>query len=376
VSAGRDVPLRRIRLRRPTDTLSDRLFVLRRRWRTLLRLAVAPAAALFIATHLLDHRQAFFAPIAAVIVLIAGAGLRGRTLFELMLGAAVGVLMGELLVMVIGRGAWQVALIVVLTVVVGTLIGLKGLAMTQAANSSVLLAAVLPVAGAGNPAVTRFLDALVGGACGLAAILLIPRNPVRDIDREVQRILRELSGILSQLAHALRTLDVADADAQLERARGMTSQVDVMASTAANVTEIARMSPMRWRQRQHVNIYAATVTDLDNGVRDVRVLARKTSTLLRKREPVPPGLDIAFDEMSRAIEIFADDLSEHEAFDEARRALVEAARLATVALTHTMTMNSASITAQVRSLAADLLYASGITRDEVDGLLDFDLGWA
>lgn len=376
MSAGRDVPLRRIRLRRPTDTLSDRLFVLRRRWRTLLRLAVAPAAALFIATHLLDHRQAFFAPIAAVIVLIAGAGLRGRTLFELMLGAAVGVLMGELLVMVIGRGAWQVALIVVLTVVVGTLIGLKGLAMTQAANSSVLLAAVLPVAGAGNPAVTRFLDALVGGACGLAAILLIPRNPVRDIDREVQRILRELSGILSQLAHALRTLDVADADAQLERARGMTSQVDVMASTAANVTEIARMSPMRWRQRQHVNIYAATVTDLDNGVRDVRVLARKTSTLLRKREPVPPGLDIAFDEMSRAIEIFADDLSEHEAFDEARQALVEAARLATVALTHTMTMNSASITAQVRSLAADLLYASGITRDEVDGLLDFDLGWA
>ncbi len=31
-----------------------------------------------------------------------------------------------------------------------------------------------------------------------------------------------------------------------------------------------------------------------------------------------------------------------------------------------MTMNSASIAAQVRSLAADLLYASGYTRDEID----------
>ena len=376
MSAGRDVPLRRIRLRRPTDTLTDRWYVLRRRWRTLLRLAIAPATALFIATQLLDHKQAFFAPVAAVIVLIAGAGLRGRTLFELVLGAAVGVLMGELLVLAIGRGAWQVALIVVLTVVVGTMVGLKGLAMTQAANSSVLLAAVLPVAGAGNPAVTRFLDALVGGACGLAAILLIPRNPVRDIDREVQRILRELAGILRQLSHALRTLDVAAADAQLERARAMTPQVDVMASTAANVTEIARMSPMRWRQREHVDTYVATVTDLDNAVRDIRVLARKTSTLLRRREQVPPGLDAAFDDLARAIEIFSDDLSEHTDFDEAREALIQAARLATLALTHSMTMNSASITAQVRSLAADLLYASGFSREEVDQHLDFDLGWA
>jgi len=376
MTTGRDIPLRRIRLLRSTDSLADRLWVLRRRWRTLLRLAVAPAVALFLATHVLDHQQAFFAPIAAVIVLIAGAGLRGRTLFELVLGAAVGVLMGELLVLAIGRGAWQMALIVVLTVVVGTLIGLKGLAMTQAANSSVLLAAVLPVAGTGNPAVTRFLDALVGGACGLAAILLIPRNPVRDIDREVQRILRELAGILRQLAHALRTLDVAAADAELTRARGMTPQVDVMASTAANVAEIARMSPMRWRQREHVSTYLATVSDLDNAVRDIRVLARKTSTLLRRRERVPHGLDIAFEELARAIDIFADDLSEHDDFDEARQALIEAARLATTALTHTMTMNSASITAQVRSLSADLLYASGYTRDEVDDVMDFDLGWA
>ena len=37
-----------------------------------------------------------------------------------------------------------------------------------------------------------------------------------------------------------------------------------------------------------------------------------------------------------------------------------------------MTMNSASIAAQVRSLAADLLYASGYTRDEIDERLDFD----
>ncbi len=371
MSGARDVPLRRLRVLRPTDTFTDRLWVLRKRWRLLLRLSLATSVAFFIATELLGHQQAFFAPIAAVIVLIAGAGLRGRTLVELVGGVAIGVLVGELLVLGIGRGPLQMALIVVLAVVVSTLVGLKGLALTQAANSSVLLAAVIPVAGSGNPAVTRFLDALVGGVVGLATVLLIPRNPVRDIDREVQRILRSLSTILQRLAQAVRTVDASLAESQLEQSREMTPQVEAMTSTAANVSEIARMSPMRWRQRDHVQTYVATVRDLDNAVRDVRVLARRLAAMLRFGERPPTGLDLAMDQMARAIEIFADDLSEHHDFEEAREALVEAARLASTALTDRITLNSATIAAQIRSLAADLLYASGFTRDEVDDRLDF-----
>lgn len=371
MSPARDIPLRRLRLRRPEGSLRDRLYLLRHRWRLLLRLSLATAAAYWFATHVLDHRQAFFAPIAAIIVLIAGAGLRGRTLFELVLGVSTGVLVGELIILLIGRGTWQLALVVVLTMIVGILVGLKGLALTQAATSSVLLATVIPVAGNTNPAVTRFTDALVGGAFGLATILLIPRNAVRDIDREVQQFLTKLAGILSRTAQALRTDDASLADLALDEARAMQPQVETMTSTAANVTEIARMSPMRWKQREHVETYVATVRDLDNAVRDARVLARKTSALLRHGEPVPPDMDLAIDALAKAIGIFADDLSQHDDFDEARQELVEAARMASSALPEAMTMNSASIAAQVRSLAADLLYASGFTRDEIDDRLEF-----
>ena len=371
MTPGSDVPLRRLRLRRPTDSFRDRLWVLRRRWRTLLRLSLGTSIAYFVAVNVLDHPQGFFAPIAAVIVLIAGAGLRGRTLFELVIGVAIGVLSGELLVMLIGRGAWQMALVVVLTMVLAILLGLKGLALNQSTTSSVLLAAIVPVAGAGNPAVTRFLDALLGGVVGLLLILAIPRNPVRDIDREVQRILTQLADILERLAQAMRTVDVQLADAQLAVTRDMQPQVDVMNATANNVSEIARMSPVRWSQREHVQTYVASVRDLDNAVRDTRVLARKTSTLLRRREPVPPQMEVALDGMARAFRIFANDLSEQADFEEARTALVEAARLAVNALTGSMTINSATIAAQVRSLAADLLYASGYTRDEIDERLDF-----
>jgi uncharacterized membrane protein YgaE (UPF0421/DUF939 family) len=372
MSSSRDVPLRRIRLRRPATGWHERVLMVRKRWRLLLRLGLATSGAFFISTHVLGHSQAFFAPISAVIVIIAGAGLRARTLLELVIGVALGVLVGELLILVIGRGTWQIALVVVLTVGISTLVGIKGLAMTQAASSSVLLAAVLPVANAGNPAVTRFLDAFIGGAAGLATILLVPRNPVRDIDTEVQSLLRRLSGVLADCAEAMRSNDGAIADKALDEARAMQPGLQALEATAANVTEIARMSPMRWKQRDHVGLYVDAIRDLDNAVRDARVLARRTAAMLRHGESAPRDMDLALDSLARAVEIFADDLSERDDFDEARLKLVEAARIAVMALPGAMTMNSASIAAQVRALAADLLYASGATRDEIDERLDFD----
>ncbi len=372
MSAARDFSLRRLRPRPREESFTDRLATVRRRWRLLLRLSLATSIAYLIATEVLGHAQAFFAPIAAIVALISGGGARVRTVLELVLGVATGVLVGELLILGIGRGAWQMALIVAIAVVVGTMVGLTGLALTQAATSSVLLTAVIPFAGTGNPAITRFLDALVGGFVGLAMVLLIPRNPVRDIDREVQRFLTRLSAVLVRVAAALREENPALADRALADARSMQPLVASMTSTANNVAEIARISPMRWRQRAHVQLYTSTVIDLDNAVRDARVLARKTSALLRHHETVPADMALAIDALAGAIGIFADDLSEQDDFDEARNELVQAARMASVALPEAATMNSASIAAQVRSLAADLLYASGYTRDEIDERLDFD----
>ena len=368
---ARDILRGRRVIRSTDDTFAARLNTLRHRWRLLIRLSVGTGVSYFIASSVFGHHQAFFAPIAAVITQIAsGASRRLRTMVELVAGVAIGVLVGELLILGIGRGPWQVALVVVLAVSVGTLVGLTGLALNQAATSSVLLAAVVPVAG-GDVAISRFLDALVGGLCGMAMVLLVPRNVVRDIDREVQRILTGLAAILRKEAHALRDRDSQLADDSMADAQRMSPMLTTLTSTATNVSEVARISPIRWRQRAHVELYTATVIDLDNAVRDARTMGRKISALLRRGEPVPGGLDAAIDALASAVEIFADDLSERDDFDEARRELVEAARMASVALPEAATMNSAAIAAQIRSLAADLMYASGYTRDEIDQRLDF-----
>ena len=368
---ARDILGGRRRVRATDDSIQARLGLLRRRWRLLIRLSVGTGLAYFIANQVLNHRQAFFAPIAAVITLIAGGGARRmRTMIELVIGVATGILVGEMLILLIGRGAWQISLVVVLAVAVGTLLGLTGLALNQAATSSVLLAAVVPNAGT-NVALTRFVDAFVGGLCGMAMVLLLPRNVVRDIDREVQRILTGLAALLRKEALALRDRDGRLADESMADAQRMHPLLATLTSTATNVSEVARISPIRWRQRAHVELYTSTVIDLDNAVRDARVMGRKISAMVRHGEPVPNGLDDAIDALAAAVEIFADDLSEQDDFEEARRELVEAARMASVALPEAATLNSAAIAAQIRSLAADLMYASGYTRDEIDERLDF-----
>lgn len=355
----------------PRLTVRERFGLVRGRWRTLLRLGVATAAAYAFSTHVLGHQQAFFAPVAAVIVLLAGAGMRGRLMVEVILGVAFGVLVGELLVLTIGRGPWQLALVVVLTTASSVFAGLKGVALTQATNSAVLLASVIPVAGSGNPAFTRFTDALVGGVCALAMTLLLPRNALRDIDHEVRPLLTQVEHVLESVARAMAERSAETADAALTTARGLQSQVNAALTTAGNVAEIASLSPWRWRQRSEVTRYGNVLADIDNAVRDARVLARRVATMLRIGELPDEHLTRSVAMLADGVHLYEGRLGPDADVEAARDQLIEAVHLAVTSQREKITLNSAAVASQVRSLAADVLLASGMTTHELDSRLNY-----
>ncbi|MFS0886024.1 FUSC family protein [Aeromicrobium sp. 179-A 4D2 NHS] len=372
MSSGDRLPFRRLRLPRPEVTLRDRLLRIRRSWRLLLRLVVATSVSFALATQLLGHTQAFFAPIAAVITMMAGAGRRQRVIFELVLGVAFGVLVGELLIVAIGRGAWQMALVAGLTAVTAMLFNLKGMALTQAINSGVLLAAVVPLPGVSNPALTRFTDALIGGLCGFLMMLILPRNTKRDIDESLQDLLNRLTSVLANIGRAMRTADADVADTALQEARDAQETIESLQATALNVSEIVRLAPMRWSQRSDVERYAGSVNDLDNAMRDARVLARRVASMLRHHELPPEGLTASVETLEEAVRIYADEFASAVDLERANVRLIEASDLAMHAMADRLTVNTASIAAQVRSLAADLLMAGGVPRSALDDLLDID----
>src|SRR5207253_1781690 len=80
----------------------------------LVQTAVAATVAWTIGSKVFGHPSPFFAPVAAVMALGATRGQRGRRAIELMLGVALGVGLGDLLVRAIGIGIAQLALVIVL----------------------------------------------------------------------------------------------------------------------------------------------------------------------------------------------------------------------------------------------------------------------
>lgn len=357
----------------PEVTLKDRARGLGEQWRLVVRLTVATTSAWLIATHLLGHDQAFFAPIAAVIVTLGGgSNLRARTMLELVLGVALGVLAAELIILAVGRGGWQIAAAVAIATALGLFSRIGGLATIQAVNSAILIVTIIPPASQGDPALTRFLDALVGGFVGLCFLILIPRNAVRDLDRDVQKMLTTLAATLRRIGEALRQQDGRLAQVALDEARSTQAIIDVAGATARRAIETARFAPSRRRQREHLDLYVTAMRDIDHALRNERVLARRVRAVVRRGEAVPVPMSSAIDALVTAVEFFADDLSEQEGFIEAQNALVDAARQASSALSESPTMQAAAIAVQIRSLAADLLFASGVTVDELDRLYDFD----
>jgi uncharacterized membrane protein YgaE (UPF0421/DUF939 family) len=80
-------------------------------WPTL-QTAVAAGIAWEISVRLFDHARPIFAPIVAIVAMGFTAGRRGRAAVLLVLGVAIGIGVGDVLVRVLDRGGIQVAVVV------------------------------------------------------------------------------------------------------------------------------------------------------------------------------------------------------------------------------------------------------------------------
>ena len=151
----------------------------------LVQTAFAAGIAWVVAQDLIGHGNAFFAPIAAIIVLGIAPGGHLRRAIEVVIGVAVGIGIADLLIRVIGSGAVQLSIMVLLAAAAVVLLGGGPLVGAQAGSSAVLVAA-LPTSGA---VPYRFIDALVGGLVGLAVLIAVPRNPLTALRSAVDPLI-------------------------------------------------------------------------------------------------------------------------------------------------------------------------------------------
>ncbi|WP_312856434.1 FUSC family protein, partial [Nocardioides pelophilus] len=174
------------------------------RWRgtlfTVVQCSVAAGVAWWLAADVLGHDSPFFAPIAAVVSLGTSYGQRLRRVVEVTLGVAIGVLVADVLVVWIGAGAWQLALVVGLAMSTALLLDAGILFVTQAAVQSIVVVTLLPDPDA---ALTRWTDALIGGGVALVAATIVPAAPLRKPREQAAAVARKIAELLRAASHVM-----------------------------------------------------------------------------------------------------------------------------------------------------------------------------
>ncbi len=331
--------------------------------RSILQATLAATLAWLVATEIVGHSDPFFAPVSAMITLGLTQGERGRRAVEVVLGVTLGIAIADLLVIELGTGWWQLALVVSLSMSIALLLGSAQLFAQQAAVSAALVATLQPPDD--GVSFARAVDALLGGGIALAiSALVLPAHPGRIVREAAAPVLAELAGVLDDVAAALAARDREDAQAALARGR----QIDELARNLDEALVVGRetawLAPPRRRLLGTVDTYAEAATQIDLAVRNVRVLARGARRAIDLEENIPPEVAESLRELAAAVRGLGEALDDPERAEAVRGPALRAAGKATLVLQRTGNMSVTVIVGQVRSTAVDLLRGSGLSYDE------------
>ncbi|MFD0918239.1 FUSC family protein [Saccharopolyspora rosea] len=324
--------------------------------------AVAAGLAWFLARHVVGHPQPFFAPVAAVISLGVSLGQRMRRSLELVVGVSIGIGVGDVLISAIGTGAWQIALVVALAMSTAVVLDSGSVIVMQAASSSVLVATLLPPASAGG--LTRMTDAAIGGLVGFAVAVLLPANPLAVAHRNGRVVLGALADALRGVAGAVARRDRELASDVLAKARRSQRSVEELRTALQAGQEIARFAPIRWSRRGDLERYETASIPIDRALRNTRVLARRALAALRDGEEVPSPLPGMLEELAGAVVLLRDELASGVDPLQTREVARSVAKRSTVELLGEGHFSMQVVVLQVRSIAVDLLQATGLSRTE------------
>jgi len=324
--------------------------------------SVAAGLAWWVAVHVFGHTAPFFAPLSAIIATGQSYHQRGRRAVELVIGVSLGIGVADALLSQLGTGVVQLAIVVFLGMGVGLFFGSSPLFVNQAAISAALVATILPPSG--GITFARSVDALIGGVIALAvAAVLLPSDPLRLLRDAARPVLEELTGTLRAIAAALRRRDVVEAEAALERARGIEDLGGEFLAAVREGRETARYSPARWGALGTVEAFAGAAAQVDLAVRNVRVLARGAVRAVSLGDNVPPEVADAIEDLGSAVVALGDALAHDGSSEPVRELALRAATTASLVLEQTGNLSVSVIVGQIRSTAVDLLAGTGMAGD-------------
>lgn len=320
---------------------------------------IAAAGAWAFSVDVLGHGRPFFASVAAVVALGLGGAGRLRRTAELAGGVALGVGIGDLLVSLIGQGAWQIGVVVSVALLIAIGVGARGLAVSQAGLQAVFVVALPRVPHSG---LHRWQDALVGGAAALLVAGLLPADPWKQSKRLRCSYLADLASVMRETSQGIRVASGPVTAEALGRGRLLEPSLEQWAEALATGRETTRLSPFRYDRAEFWEETSRLVTGASRATRNLRVMIRRVTVALETGQPLPPALPDLLDRLAAALDLAARS-------EDAVVSLVElAASLDPVVLGAT-TLSAQVVVGQLRVAVVDLLDGLGLEHDRARNAL-------
>ncbi|HEY6797330.1 MAG TPA: FUSC family protein [Kineosporiaceae bacterium] len=342
-------------------------------WWSIGQSALGAAVAWELAARLLHHPAPFFASVASVVCLSVSVLNRLRRVVEMGLGVAIGVGLGDLLVREIGRGSWQLGVVVLIAMTSALLLDGGVLIVNQAALQAVFVAALPPPTGG---YVGRWLDAVVGGAVALTIAFVLPADPRPAMRVNLTRVVTSLADALRRSADAARRGDPEASFAALEDARATEPVLRAWEDAVRAAEEISRLSPLRRSAEAEIAAHRHSTLLVDRAVRNLRVALRR---MVAAVEDAAAQNGTRFDgallecveELAGALFTIPGQLldPDGEGGRRTRSALTAlAARLGPAQLVPG-SMSAIVVVAQLRSAVVDLLQVAGMSDEDARAAL-------
>ena len=358
---------------RSKATLRDRLHRVRMALGLAVQAGLAAGLSWVAAHEVLGNPQPVFAPISAVGTLAVSVGQRFRRTVELIIGVAVGVAVGDILVHFFGTGPWQLALVVTVAILLTIFAGGSVAIVIQAAATAVLIVTLSPSVEALE--IPRFVDAFVGGGIALlVTAILLPLNPLRVLNRAARPALDLLADQLDAAADGLRDRDRDKVQTALDRLRDNKAELATLTEAIEGAKETALLSPARWHRRSELTHYAEAADPIDRTMRNSGTLIRRAVTLIEDAEPVPEPMPQAVAHLAEAVRLLKREFAQGEEPEQARERSLRAVSEAGRAYAEGVGFSGSVVVAQVRTTASDLMVASGISQEEANRLVRQSFG--
>lgn len=357
------------RLERQVRRRVDARMAARRVWESLpaiLQITAAVAAAYSIAHYGLGHSI----PVLAVTVTINSLGFtrdaRPRRVAETVIGILVGVALSEALALLIGRGPWQLVVVLLVVFVVGRAVSSNpGFAVAAAVPSALVV--ILPIS-EGGP-FGRTLDAAIGGTIALLATALIPRDPAGAAARERRRLFAAIDEAMTSVVECLRDADEGAGELGLTRLRRTQPMVDAWSATLESALAISRISPFLRSRLPQLQKDARVLASADLTTRHLRTIARRVEFLVRDGVPRPALAELVA-QFGTAIRLLGDELDDPQVGGAARSLMSDLARrLSPEGVVPHAHLTDAALVLMLRPLAVDILVGTGMPIEDARALL-------